>query len=202
MKLKITALVLTLASCSGIALAETNPYAKPYDATYDHFSDAGTSSMRLTSDGQGRLRAEATNQGRSVVSITDWNSKSTYTIDDANRLVSKMPATNAPGTPPVDESKRTSLGDRVVDGRNCEGWQYIADGQHISQSWNDKELGCVVLMTLDGKPRMRLKTCSPTTLPAQYFTPPAGYRVADMTEQLRRAEALQKKHIQQGGRAR
>lgn len=200
MKLKIAALVVTFAACTSSALADSNPYAKMYDATYDHFTPSGTSTMRLTSDGQGHLRAEANHGGRSIVSISDWNAKTTYTIDDTNRLVGKLPMNNAPGTPPVDESKRTSLGDKVVDGHNCEGWQYSNNG-HTSQSWLDKDLGCAVLMTLDGKPQMRLKTCSPTSLPAQYFAPPPGYRVADVGEQMRRAEALAKKHQQQGGRA-
>ncbi len=158
--------------------------------------------MRLTSDGQGHLRSEATSGGRSFVAITDWNTKIQYAVDDQSRTVAKMPLTNAPGTPPVDESKRTTLGDKVIDGRNCEGWQYTTPNGHVSQSWIDKDLGCAVLMTLDGKPQMRLKTCSPTTLPAQYFALPGGYRVADMTEHLRRAEALKEKHQQQGGRAR
>ncbi|MDZ4835098.1 MAG: hypothetical protein SGJ27_15085 [Candidatus Melainabacteria bacterium] len=201
MKLKAAALFLAFATCTNSAMADTNPYNKPYDATYDHFTSAGTSTMRLTSDGQGHLRSEATHSGRSIVAITDWNSKTNYGIDDTSRLVSKMPMTNAPGTPPVDESKRTSLGDRMIDGRNCEGWQYANNG-HVSQCWSDKDLGCAVLMTLDGKPQLRLKTCSPTTLPAQYFAPPPGYRIADLGEQLRKAEALARKHQQQGGRAR
>lgn len=199
MKLKTAAIAIITLFATGVpsAMAEQNPYGKPYDAVYDYtIPGSGSTTLRLSCDGQGKLRSESTIAGRSVVSITDWNSKTTYSIDDTSKTVNKMPSAGGPGAPPVDESKRTSLGDKMIDGRLCEGWQYVSQGQ-TSQSWTDKDVGCAVLMTLDGKPQMKLKSATKGSIAAQYFQVPAGYRVVDMQEQIRRAQEMAKKYQKQ-----
>jgi len=197
MKLKtIAAVVVALVSSAPCAFAEENPYSKTYDATYDYYMPSGPTTMRLSSDGQGRLRSEIQMAGRPYVSITDWNQKATFSIDDQSRAVSKMDYKTAPGATPPDDSKRTSLGEKVVEGKTCDGWQYISNGR-TSEMWVDKDSGATVLMTLDNKPQMKLKFVSKTSIGQQYFQAPPGYRVHDLNEQMRRAQELAKKYQNQ-----
>jgi len=199
MKATIAALLITAATVCQPALAQENTgYSKVYDATYDYYMPSGPTQMRLSCDGMGRIRSETVMNGRSFVSVTDANQKATFSIDDSTRAVSKMAMQNTPGLPSSNSSQRVSLGDKMVEGRLCEGWQTTTASGKKSEAWIDKSLGCPVLMTLDNKPQMRIKTSSTNSIGAQYFAPPPGYRLVDMNEQVRRAQENAKKY--QNGR--
>lgn len=191
MKLKSLVLIATLIMSAPSVMAQENKgYNKTYDASYDYYMPSGVTSMRLSCDGNGRIRAETVMNGRSHVSITDYNAKASFGIDDVTKTVSKMALQNPPGAPP--ESEKVSLGEKVVNGHNCDGWQSTSNG-HKTEAWIDKELGCTVLMTIDDKPKMKLRSATATNIGSQYFAPPAGYRRLDMDAGLRRAQEMAKK---------
>jgi hypothetical protein len=196
MKVKIAALLVTLVCSAPGAMAQQNMgFNKVYDATYDYYMPSGPTTMRLSCDGAGRIRSETVLNGRSHVSISDYNQKATFAIDDSTKAVTKMAQQNTPGTPSSSDAQRVSLGDRVFDGHNCEGWQTTTNGKK-TELWVDKDLGCTVLMTIDGKPQMKLKSASANSIGAQYFSPPPGYRVVDMNETVRRMQEMAKKYPQ------
>lgn len=195
MKAKLAALFITASVFAPSAMAQENTgYNKVYDATYDYYMPSGPTQMRLSCDGAGRIRSETVMNGRSFVSVTDANQKATFSIDDSTKAVSKMAMQNAPGIPTGNSSQRTSLGDKMVEGRLCEGWQTTTASGKKSEAWIDKTLGCPVLMTLDNKPQMKIRTSSANSIGPQYFAPPPGYRLVDMNEQIRRAQENAKKY--------
>lgn len=195
MKVKLAAFFIAASVFAPSAMAQENAgYNKVYDATYDYYMPSGPTQMRLSCDGGGRIRSETVMNGRSFVSITDANQKATFSIDDSTKAVSKMAMQNAPGVPTGNSSQRTSLGDKIVEGRLCEGWQTTTASGKKSEAWIDKTLGCPVLITLDNKPQMKIRTSSANSIGPQYFAPPPGYRLVDMNEQIRRAQENAKKY--------
>ncbi len=191
MKRKMILSIALLFAASQAAFAE--PFDKPYDAMYDHVTPAGTNLLRMSCDGQGHLRTESALGGRSLVTINDMKNRVGYTIDDVNKKVVRVPLSDTPGAPPADESQKTSLGTRVIDGRSCEGWEYKRNG-HIAQSWIDSDVGCCVVSMLDGKVQMRLNTSTKTPLAPIYFSVPPNYPVIDMNQQIHQAQEYAKKY--------
>ncbi len=137
----LTAASLALFSFVSISSSQAAEYPKVYDANYECQAGASKTSMRLTSDGKGKVRSESKTSAYKMVSILDYPAKTTYAIMDAQKSVMKMPLKDAyVGT--VGEVLKTKkaakdLGTKNIGGRLCRGCSYTEKGTD-TEMWVDE----------------------------------------------------------------
>lgn len=159
---------------------------KPFDATYDVQSAAGKSSLRMVTDGQGRVRNEMSTAAGKMISILDQPNKVMYSIMESQRMVMKMPYQETGAGITDEQSAKAmnakSLGTKVIDGHPCHGWQTVSKGA-TTDSWTGDDIGCVVLSTTKGPgydSSMKLLKYSANKPSPSDFAVPSGYKVMDM----------------------
>jgi outer membrane lipoprotein-sorting protein len=178
-------LVFMLVSCSA-ALAVDYP-RKTFDATYEVAGSTGNSTMRMSSDGKGKMRVENITPAAKVVTISDYPSLAAITILEAQKMAmkSKLTAESYQGSETEDMKKRGAkdLGSKEVAGHPCHGWEYTTPAAKSStQTWIGNDIGWMVQSASQfpsGKSVVTLKTFSNKAPDAALFnmTPPAGFKV-------------------------
>lgn len=173
----------TLALCATPAIAAN--YPKAYDAEYESKSPLiGTRTIRLTSDGKGKLRSESNSGTYKVVSITDYPAMISYGIMDAQKMIVKttMKEPYSDMTPEVVKAKKAQdLGVKNVAGHQAHGWKYTEKGVTM-ETWIDEKAGLAVktiTTTPDNKmnSEMTLTKYDAKQPAASLFVIPTGYRV-------------------------
>lgn len=158
---------------------------KPYDASYEVQSSAGKNSLRMVTDGQGRVRNEMSTAAGKMTTIIDAPAKVMYSVMESQRMVTKMPYKEQPAVTDEQSAKAAnaeSLGAKVIDGHPCHGWQTV-NKDSTTESWTGDDIGCVVLSTTNGpgySSTMRLLKYSAAKPSASDFAVPAGYKVMEM----------------------
>ncbi len=132
---------LALISFIGMSAAQAaDQYPKVYDANYECQNGATKTSVRMTSDGKGKIRSESKAAAYKIVSIMDYPAKTTYAIMDAQKTVMKMPIKDAyvGSVGEVLKTKKAKdLGMKNIAGRNCHGCSYTEKGTTI-EMWIDE----------------------------------------------------------------
>jgi len=158
---------------------------KPYDASYEVVSNAGRSSLRMVTDGQGRTRNEMTTTAGKMTSIIDAPAKVMYSIMESQRMVTKMPYTETNSVSDEQSAKAANakaLGTKVIDSHPCHGWQTM-NKDATTETWTGDDIGCVVLSTTKGpsySSTMRLLKYSAAKPSPSDFVVPSGYKVMEM----------------------
>lgn len=173
-----------LAMTSGaVAVAATDWPSKAYDLTYALTSPSGSSQMRMVSNGKGKIATQTTVANMKMTSIADYPAKMAYSIMDAQKMVYKMKLQPSQGNILSDESaaklKAKSLGNKVIDGHPCKGWQYSASGVD-TETWIATDLEAAVKSVTkspQGTTTMVLKSVSTKSPDESIFVIPAGYKV-------------------------
>lgn len=167
----------------GLPAVAKQTFPKVYDATYGSKNAQGTQTLRLTSDGKGKLRSETQGSGYKMVNIIDYPGKVSYSIIDANRMVMKTPIKQdyeGEMTPEKAKAKNAKdLGYKDIDGHHCKGWQYT-ENKITSETWVDEKAGIMVKSKTTGANvdnEMTLKTYSAKEPPATLFAIPGDYKV-------------------------
>ena len=158
---------------------------KPFDATYNVQSQAGKTSLRMLTDGQGHVRNDMTTAAGKMISIIDIPNKVMYSIMESQRLVTKMPYQDQGYSITDEQSAKAanakSLGVKVIDGHPCHGWQTISKDA-TTESWTGDDIGCVVFSTTKGSnysSEMKLVKYSPAKPGPSEFAVPSGYKVME-----------------------
>jgi hypothetical protein len=176
----ISSAAMSVALASSALGAEM--YPKMYDASYVYKSPAGVCNIRMISDGNGKVREERDNGGLRSFSITDYPSKTIYSVSDAIRLIKKAPLKEAYEGPMNAElaKKRNAkyLGLKTIKGLTCNGWLFKQDGNE-AEMWLEKSADFIVLskskvqdMTIE----MELTSSSTATPAPELFALPSNYR--------------------------
>lgn len=166
------------------AIAQSGPRVS-YQASHELISP-GSGPMTNTSwsDGRGHTRTEQVVAGRKSATIIDFNNKAIYTIQDDTKTVMRMPMSETAWRYDPEYMKKSgwqSLGNKVIDGHPCTGWQINTAG-HLTQIWSGTDTECTVLSLQDGKPNMRLLSFQRMNPPAALFGIPAGYKLLEMPD--------------------
>lgn len=143
---------------------------------------AGVCNIRMISDGNGKVEEERDNGGLRSFSITDYPSKTIYSVSDAIRLIKKAPLKEAYEGPMNAElaKKRNAkyLGLKTIKGLTCNGWLFKQDGNE-AEMWLEKSADFIVLskskvqdMTIE----MELTSSSTATPAPELFALPSNYR--------------------------
>ena len=154
---------------------------KPYEATIENVSSNTTS--HSWNDGRGKMRTETNVGGVNRASIMDFNARVTYSIDDQNKTVMKMPMNFSPEQDPKNKWE-TIPGVRVVEGHPCTGKRMLQNGSQM-EVWTGNDTGCSVLVSSNGRPVMKLRSYKPAAPNPSLFSPPAGYKVVDMADMMK-----------------
>jgi hypothetical protein len=173
---------ITLISTAAVQAAEV--YPKMYDATYECQSMAGKSTMRLISDGKGKMRCESGGAGYKVVSITDYPAKTTWSIMDAQKMITKMalkdPYEGKIDTNWVKKKHAKDLGTKVIAGKNCHGYSYNEKGTD-TEMWVDEsgELMVKSISKTGGQTTTVTMISSNPAAPAasMFVVPTTGYKL-------------------------
>lgn len=121
-------------------------YPEMYDVNYFFKTPSGESTVRVTSDGKGKVREEQCNGNLQTVTITDYKAKFVYTISETIKLV-KRASLKTPYENPSDIAKTKEakdLGVKSIHGLTCQGWRYKEQGNE-TEIWLDKRAGFVVV---------------------------------------------------------
>lgn len=179
-KLSLIAVVSLTFSCIN-AIAQEAPKAA-FDATFVAGGPAGSSTVRMVSDGKGHMRTETKTNGQTFVTIMDYPGKVAYTVLDAQKMVMKTPltaTTEVHDSESAKKAKAKSLGAKTVNGHPCHGWEYTIPGGK-SEVWTGDDINYLVkseTTTKQGKMTMDLKTWAAPKLGANDFKVPTGYKV-------------------------
>jgi len=181
----LVSLVTALVCCSA-ALAVDYP-KKAFDASYDLTAPTGNNTMRMCSDGKGRMRTETVTPGARVVTISDYPNLVSITILDAQKMAikSKLTADSYQGSESADMKKKGAkdIGNKVVAGHPCHGWEYNQPAtKTVTQVWIGNDIDWLVQSNTqlpNGKSVMTLKSFAAKAPDASLFsmTVPAGYKV-------------------------
>lgn len=179
-------MISLLTICLGSQSLAQHWSKKAFDATYDVQSASGKNSLRMVTDGQGHMRNEMTTSAGKVITITDIPNKVMYSVMESQRMVMKMPYSDA-GSNITDEQtakavNAKSLGAKVIDGHPCHGWQ-TAQKDSTTESWTGDDIGCVVLSTTKAPgytTGMKLVKYSPAKPSPSDFAVPSGYKVMNV----------------------
>jgi len=181
----LASVLATLVCCSA-ALAIDYP-KKVFDATYEITSPSGPSTMRMTSDGKGRMRTETHSGGSKFVTIADYPNLASITLLEAQKMAmkGKLSADSYQGSETADMKKKGAkdLGSKVVAGHPCHGYEYSTAGKFLTQIWIGNDIDWFVQSTATlptGKSVTTLKSYTTKAPDPTLFsmTPPAGYKVS------------------------
>jgi hypothetical protein len=177
--------VAALALSSGAAIAQEGP-KQAFDATYVTAGPAGSSTVRMVSDGKGHMRTETITMGQKMVSILDYPGKVAITLIEAQKMAMKTPlkpGTDVHDTESAKKANAKSLGARVVNGHPSHGWEYQIPGGGISEVWTGDDINYLVKSitnTPQGKMTMELKEFKKSAPGPEAFQIPAGYKMMAM----------------------
>lgn len=167
----------------GLPTNAAEMYPPMYDAQYIFFTDAGICKVRRTSDGKGKLREETETASGRMVKVTDYCSKTVYSISDAIRLVMKRPLAEpyeGDFTPEVARTMNAkNLGVKTISGLICQGWSYKKNGVG-AEVWVEKDkffLVKSVSKSSESNSSMELKSFSNATPLESLFAFPANYAI-------------------------
>lgn len=155
-----------------------------YDATYQMNNSRGVSKLRMASDGKGHFFTESSAGGQQIRSIVDYLAGTTTTLIEQNKMAMKMKlppdAAYTADQETIKKNQGQSIGQKVVDGHPCHGYEYTKQGIK-RQVWIGDDCKIMVQSTSDtpqGKVSMDLQTISKNP-PADSFKIPAGYTVTE-----------------------
>ncbi len=158
-------------------------YPKVYDATYEAKSQNSVSTIRMCSDGKGKLRTESGTPAYKIISLIDYPGKFSYSILDSQKMIMKTPiSTEYEGemTPELAKKKKAQdLGTKDIAGHKCHGWKMPVEGG-FTEVWSDEKAGITVHSVTEAKgykSEMTLKTYSPAPPAEALFSLPQGYKV-------------------------
>lgn len=180
--------VLATLVCCSAALAVDYP-KKVFDATYEITSPAGATTMRMTSDGKGRMRTETNTAGNKCITIADYPGLASLTLLEAQKMAikGKLSAESYQGSETADMKKKGAkdLGNKVVVGHPSHGYEYNSAGKFLTQIWIGNDIDWFVQSTAtlpNGKSVTTLKSFSSKAPDPALFsmTPPAGYKVSGL----------------------
>ncbi|MAE60905.1 MAG: hypothetical protein CMJ49_06045 [Planctomycetaceae bacterium] len=160
--LTVAALVIiALNSTGGIAFADiVEKAAIPRAVTWNVTADIGEMdfTMRITLDGQGRMRQEIDQEG-GVINIMDFQKKKGITIVNAHKMAMIMDLSSVPNIDQSLEELRSndvmaqlgamhdadaeSLGRQKIDDVDCVGFRTTQEGVHYDV-WADADTGLPV----------------------------------------------------------
>ncbi len=179
-------LVSVLTICLGSQSLAQHWSKKAYEASYDVQSAAGKNSLRMVTDGQGHTRNEITTPQGKMITIIDAPGKIMYSIVEAQHMIMKMPYQETSTGVTDEQSAKAvnakSLGNKVIDGHPCHGWQTIKNDS-TTESWTGDDIGCVVISTTKGPSSqsiMHLTKYSDAKPNPADFSVPSGYKVMEM----------------------
>lgn len=172
------------------ALAVDYP-KKVFDATYEVTGPSGAATMRMMSDGKGKMRTETTTNGSKFVTIADYPNLASLTLVEAQKMAmkGKLSADSYQGNDSADMKKKGAkdLGSKVVAGHPSHGYEYTAaGGKYPTEVWiaNDIDwfVQSVSKLPTGGAQTTTLKSFSTAAQSPTLFsmTPPAGYKVTGM----------------------
>lgn len=182
-----TRAIVTLIAAMSVALGSsalgTEMYPKMYDASYIFRTPAGESQIRVISDGNGKVREERSKGSYRSFSVTDYPSKTIYTVSEAIRLIKKAPLQQFyEGPMDAEMAKKKNakdLGVKNINGLSCHGWSYKI-GETETEIWLEKMADFVVLSKSrmqNGNIEMVLTSSSKATPSPELFTIPSNYKV-------------------------
>lgn len=188
--LKKTMVALVIAGSVGTAYAATTLEGPKvvFDATYTSISPAGTSTVRMISDGKGHMRTETSTNGQKFISIMDYPKKESVTLMEAQKMAMKMTlkaSTDVHDETSAKQANAKSLGNKVVNGHPSHGWQYTTAGG-TTETWTGDDIKYLVkseTKTPQGKVTMDLKSFSNKLPSGDLFSIPAGYKIMAMPGQ-------------------
>ena len=159
---------------------------KAYDATYNYSAPTGTHTMRMVSDGKGKMRTETNTGGMKVVVITDYLKEKSTTLLENQKKYMVQSIAGQPGSVYDDttakKNKAESLGTKVVNGHPSKGWKYNVSGSN-TEVWIGNDTQCVVQSVTDskvGKMTMKLTSYKAGAPAAAAFEIPSGYTELSM----------------------
>lgn len=158
---------------------------KAYEAITEN-STAGTTS-HIWSDGKGKMRSESIIAGVNQVTISDYNNKVSYSINDQARTITKIPF-SAPDAPSAKTQWQAINGVKVIEGHPCTGKRANVDGS-VMEVWTGTDTDCSVLVTSNGKSVMKLKNWWGKAPNPSLFCLPSGYKMMDMTEMMKNIQS-------------
>ncbi|MBX9723917.1 MAG: DUF4412 domain-containing protein [Candidatus Obscuribacterales bacterium] len=161
---------------------------KAFEATVESAATGGTSQQ--WSDGKGHLRSESMLGGVKRVSILDFNTMTSYSINDQNKTITQMPLSGGESDPSM---QWTPIGNKVIDGHPCQGKRSSANGS-VYELWTGTDTGCTVLLTSNGSPVQKLKSWTAATPSAAMFSLPSGYKTVDMSAMMKRMQSAMPAH--------
>jgi len=122
-------------------------YPEMYDANYSFRTPNGEITVRVTSDGKGKVREEKSSGPLQSVTITDYEAKVVYTISEATRLIKraalKRPYESSFSSDRAKQKGADDLGTKTIDGLICQGWHYKENGSE-TEIWLDSAAGFIV----------------------------------------------------------
>lgn len=174
------------------AIAAPSYPDKAYEAVSENLGPMNTTT-KSWSDGKGHLRSETTVAGITRPTIIDFINKISYSIDNQNKTVMKMPFNGSAETSNDPNTKWEDLGSKVIDGHPCTGKRgKMKDGSTV-ETWTGNDTGCAVLVSSNGKPVMKLKSWKATAPNPSLFAIPAGYKTTDLASMMKGLQAGGKK---------
>jgi len=181
----VSALSLLLCASSwSPSLAQTWS-TKPFDATYEIATGGRIILSRTINDGQGHQRQESSTPQGKVISILDYPNKVMWNLMEAQKMAMKLPLNPSSTHPSITDqqsakrSNAKSLGNKVIDGHPCQGWQASTQGM-TSETWIGTDINNLVYAVSSGpqgQQTTRLKQFSAATPSASLFAVPPGYKV-------------------------
>lgn len=185
MKAARTIVLAAMSLLVGQASLAAQIYPKVYDATYDSKTPAGAATLRMTSDGKGKLRTESSTAGMKVVSIVNYPEKMSYSILENQKMITKSPIKmEYEGEMNADMAKKkkaTDLGIKDVLGHKCHGWKYNEAGTDM-EMWMDEGAGIMVRSITKASgysTELNLKTYNATAPNPALFAIPSNYKVVN-----------------------
>lgn len=176
---KLVSVALTLGLMVFAAIAGGELSKVPFSAKMIQRGPDGTTTTGRMYVDDGRMRIEMSQQGRTMVRITDQGRRTEWILfpDQQRYIEHQVPAETAAalGTPAPDETPCSgipglvckNLGDDTIDGRPVTKWEMTAthQGQRFTTTqWIDKERGLPLLQELPNGQRTELKFVGEETL--------------------------------------
>jgi len=128
------------------------------------------------------LRTESVSAGQKTVSIMDFPAKTAYALVSQTKQVFKMPLTEGQGGDETAQMKKLgakSLGNKVVLGHPCHGWEYTS-GTTKTTIWQGDDIKYLVKSeTVSPQTKMTMELTSFTNKApaADAFKIPADYKM-------------------------
>lgn len=188
-KLFVTGMTLSMLLSFGIPVKAQEAPKLVFDATYTSSNPAGSSIVRMISDGKGHMRTETVVNGSKMVSIMDYPAKSVFTIMDEQKMVMKSPLVSSPDVHDDESAKKSnakSLGAKTIAGHPCHGWEYKTP-QGTTAVWIGDDTKYMVksesIIANGMKSTTEIKSWSRTVPAGTQFTVPADYKMMVVPQQ-------------------